>query len=87
MLRIETTTDGRHETFPLEGRLVGAWVDALRRAVSAAFERRASVSLDLDGVRFADDSGAALLSELLARGATIRKSSSFVAKLLETRES
>jgi ABC-type transporter Mla MlaB component len=47
----------------LEGRLAGPWVDELRRIGDEAFAQKKTLTLDLEGVRFADHHGIALLQE------------------------
>jgi|SRR5215467_5257880 len=53
--------------YHLEGRLVGPWVDELRRLGEEAFAQNKKLTLDLEGVRFADHHGVALLQELSQR--------------------
>ncbi len=86
MLRIEATATGSSELFALEGRLAGAWVEALRRAVADALERGRRIELDLSALHFADAAGAELLRDLIGRGARVKKSSSFITQLLQPRD-
>lgn len=68
MLRISMISDADEViTYHLEGRLVGAWVDELRRIGHEALAQKKSLTLDLEGVRFADHSGITLLQELSQR--------------------
>ena len=68
MLRISMISDSDEViTYRLEGRLVGAWVDELRRIGDEAFAQKKTLTLDLEGVRFADHSGITLLQELSQR--------------------
>ena len=84
MLRITPQPQDQVESFVIEGKLVGPWVDALRRAIEDAFKRSSCVELDLAGIRFATPAGARLLRELVARGATVLRSTHFVDELLRS---
>jgi ABC-type transporter Mla MlaB component len=53
--------------YHLEGRLVGPWVDELRRIGDQASAKKKTLTLDLEGVRFADHQGIALLQEFSQR--------------------
>ena len=86
MLRI-TKLDGNAAvpTLKLEGKLLGPWVDEVRRACyDLAIPGR--VQLDLAAVTFVDAAGARLLRELLRRGVSLVVCSGFVAALLEGEE-
>ena len=68
MLRISMISDSDEEiAYHLEGRLVGPWVNELRRIGDDAFAQKKTLTLDLEGVRFADHSGITLLQELSQR--------------------
>ena len=68
MLRISIISDSDQAiAYHLEGRLVGPWVDELRRLGEQAFTQNKRLTLDLEGVRFADHHGIALLQELSQR--------------------
>ena len=68
MLKISIISDSDQViTYHIEGRLVGPWVDELRRLGHEAFAQKKSLTLDLEGVRFADHNGIALLQELSQR--------------------
>ena len=68
MLRISIINDSDQViAYQLEGRLVGPWVDELRRLGDEAFAQKKTLTLDLQGVRFADQNGIALLQELSQR--------------------
>jgi ABC-type transporter Mla MlaB component len=54
-------------SYHLEGRLVGPWVNELRRIGDEAFAQNKTLTLDLEGLRFADQYGVALLQELSQR--------------------
>jgi len=68
VLRISIISDSDQAiAYHLEGRLVGPWVDELRRLGEQAFTQNKRLTLDLEGVRFADHHGIALLQELSQR--------------------
>lgn len=68
MLRISIISDSDQvSAYHLEGRLVGPWVDELRRIGDDALAQKKTLTLDLEGVRFADHHGIALLQELSQR--------------------
>jgi len=68
VLRISIINDSDQViAYQLEGRLVGPWVDELRRLGDEAFAQEKTLTLDLEGVRFADHNGIALLQELSQR--------------------
>lgn len=74
MLRISVQENANAVWLVLEGRLVGPWVDELKRVCQ---ERRACVAaaqmnIDLCGLTAMDTGGQQLLDELLQSGATIR---------------
>ena len=68
MLKISIISDSDQAiAYHLEGRLVGPWVNELRRIGDDAFAQKKTLTLDLEGVRFADHSGITLLQELSQR--------------------
>jgi len=68
VLRISIINDSDQViTCHLEGRLVGPWVNELRRIGEEAMAQKKTLTLDLEGVRFADHNGIALLQELSER--------------------
>lgn len=68
MLKISIINDSDQAIgYHLEGRLVGPWVDELRRLGDEAFAQKKTLTLDLEGVRFADHNGVALLQKLSQR--------------------
>lgn len=77
MLKITRITE--EGTLRVEGRLIGPWVDELAQACAGPVE---GMRLDLSGVSFVDDGGAALLRGLVARGAAVSACSGYVAALL-----
>lgn len=74
-------------TLRLEGRLTGVWVDELAREVERAMSGRATVTLNLDGLSFADHRGVALIRGAIERGARTRGGTEFIGRLIweETR--
>jgi ABC-type transporter Mla MlaB component len=73
--------------FALEGKLVGPWVDELRRLSQEALSQNKSVSLNLGKVWFVDANGAALLRDLAGRQVSQYNSSQFVSQQVkETRQ-
>lgn len=87
MLRITSEALGEVETLVLEGRLVGPWIEVLRRQIDHRSDPVLRIELDLSGLRFAEPAGAALLRELVERGWQVRRSSHFVEQLLRGEES
>ena len=68
MLKISIISDSDEViAYHLEGRIVGPWVDELRRIGDEAFAQGKALTLDLGGVRFADHNGIALLQEMSLR--------------------
>ena len=65
----------------LEGKLLHAWCDEVRRVCVEA-EEGSLTSLDLSGLSFVDRRGAELLQELLRQGVRVHACSPFVAELL-----
>jgi hypothetical protein len=76
MLRI-SRVDG---CLVVEGRIAGAWVDELAKAVGSRAETSA---VDVAGVGYVDPAGARLLRRLVAQGVAIRESSAYVAEILK----
>ena len=65
----------------VEGQLVGPWVEELRRATEDVLATGNAV-LDLQGLRFADREGVALLRRLRDAGLEMVGSSTFVTTLI-----
>lgn len=81
MLKItRIQSNGDAGTLRLEGRLVGPWVEELRRLAPAV------ARLDLTGVIWADRQGVALLRELARRGALIHGAAAFIERQLAESE-
>ena len=82
MLKITVSNQGssRH-IIRLEGKLLQAWVDEVRRFCVEA-EDGSLPGLDLSGLSFVDRRGAEMLQQLLRQGVRIHACSPFVAALL-----
>ena len=84
MLRINKRPSRRGGVaIALEGRLVGPWVDELRRVVDEAPNAR-DLTIDLRGVDFVDGEGVGLLRALRGAGLRLVGGSGFVGALLGT---
>lgn len=70
-------------TLQLAGRLVGEWVEELRRACEPILARGDSLAVDLSEVSFVDQAGVELLRWLRGREAVLSNCSGFVAELLK----
>jgi ABC-type transporter Mla MlaB component len=73
---------GEGVVLKLEGRLASAWVEELAREVGVAMGEGAPVTLDLDGLSFADARGVALIRAAVNRGARIVGGSEFIGALI-----
>jgi len=78
-LRISTKRDGGREVVMVDGRLGGDVVAELERVVA---ELSRPVSLDLAGLRSADEAGREALQALLARGVVVTGASPYFRLLL-----
>lgn len=84
MLRInKRRRNARTGGIALEGRLVGPWVDELKRVIDEEPEAR-RVTLDLRGLTFADGEGVTLLRALRDAGVRLVGGSDFVGALIGT---
>jgi hypothetical protein len=84
MLKITPVGPVNHSvTLLLEGRLVGPWVEELRRACEPALAGGRALNLHLADVEFAEPSGIAALIDLRSRGATFLDVPPFVAQQLK----
>jgi hypothetical protein len=82
MLRISVSEQAPScHIIKLEGKLLEAWVDEVRRHFVEAGEGSLP-SLDLSGVSFVDRRGVEMLQQLLRQGVRIHACSPFVAELL-----
>ena len=88
MLRIARVDDGASNsirTLKLEGKLLGPWVDELRRTCEELQTSPSGLRLNLAGVTFSDPAGIELLGDLIQRGATLDACSGFIEELLSRR--
>jgi len=69
--------------FQLEGKLVGPWVEELRRLSDEALSLQKNVSLDLERVWFVDSRGVTLLRDLAKRQVSEINCSQFVSQQLK----
>lgn len=83
MLRISTNHDSENLTLVLEGRLVGPWVNELRKEAKLALARAKPVTLDLEKLWFTDSGGVALLRELMACHVALIHCSTFISQQLK----
>lgn len=83
MLKIESIAAPRdRRTLRLEGRLIGPWVDELRRSCESVIAIGAPLALDLANVSFVDRDGAELLRTLETHHVVLLNCSGFVAEQL-----
>ncbi len=84
MLRITRLVgDDSVETLKLEGKLQGAWVVEALEACALPAAQASRTRLDLSGLTFADEEGAALLREMIRSGARVVGCSSYIAELIQ----
>ncbi len=87
MLKIVTVANGSGTaTLVLEGRLIGPWVEELRRCCEQTSSSSDGLTLDLGGVSFVDRGGLELLRSLADRRARLTNCSPFVTEQLRTPE-
>jgi hypothetical protein len=85
VLKITRVNDGASDSIPtlkLEGKLLGPWVDELRRVCEERHAPPSGLRLNLSGVTFIDPAGIKLLGDLIRRGATVSECTGFVDELL-----
>ena len=68
----------------LEGKLLGPWVDEVRKACIAGTDPSTRISLDLSALAFVDAAGERLLRDLIGRGSEVVACSGYVAELLRS---
>ena len=86
MLRIsENLTGDRIVAFRLEGRLVGPWVEELRRACESVLHQGGTLRLELTEVNYVDAPGLTLLFSLRERGVDLIGTRLFVHEQLKSR--
>jgi ABC-type transporter Mla MlaB component len=69
--------------FQLEGRLIGPWVEELRRLSDQALSQQKVISLDLEKVWFIDLQGVDLLRDLAKKRVTQINCSPFISQQLK----
>jgi anti-anti-sigma regulatory factor len=80
MLRIMESARG---DLRVEGRLTGAWVEALRRSCEEYVASGRPLTLDISDLAFVDRGGVDLLRALRTRGARLVNGSHFIVELLK----
>jgi len=70
------------KSLKLEGKLLGPWVDELRRVCEELHTPPSGLRLNLAGVTFIDPAGIKLLGDLIRLGAVISECTGFVDELL-----
>ena len=78
MLRIDTIEDAEGAVLRLEGRLIGPWVEEVRRSCRAALSQGGAVTIDLASVSFVDADGIVLLRELASPAVGLANATPFV---------
>jgi ABC-type transporter Mla MlaB component len=81
--RVDDTSDSI-PTLRLEGKLLGPWVDELRRVCEELHSSPGGLRLNLAGVMYIDPAGIKLLCDLIGRGATVSECTGFVDELLRS---
>ena len=66
----------------LEGRLAAAWVDEFARVIDREMSEGEPVTLNLDGLSFADERGVAAIRSAIERGARLAGGSNFIGALI-----
>jgi ABC-type transporter Mla MlaB component len=85
MLKIsEPGTPNHSVTLKLEGRVVGPWVEELRRVCEPILTKDCSLKLDLTEVSYVDAEGVAMLNGFKTRGAKLKNCSPFVEQQIKT---
>jgi ABC-type transporter Mla MlaB component len=84
VLKISIINDSEQAIeFQLEGKLVGPWVEELRKLSDQALSLQKNVSLDLERVWFVDSRGVTLLRDLAKRQVSELNCSQFVSQQLK----
>ena len=85
MLKISQAGTPNHSvTLKLEGRVVGPWVEELRRICEPLLAEARALKLDLTEVSYADAAGVAALNSLKSRGVPLKNCSPFVEQQINT---
>src|SRR5262249_14570530 len=84
MLRIVALErTGSRETLGIEGRVIGPWVDELRRSGEGGLASGVALTLDLTEVAFLERDGARLLKHLVDGGVMVVNCPAFVSEQLK----
>jgi hypothetical protein len=85
MLKISQAGNPNHSvTLKLEGRVVGPWVEELRRICEPILTEDRALKLDLAEVSYVDAEGVATLNGFKARGVKLKSCSPFVKQQIKT---
>ena len=85
MLRISQSGSSSSDiTLRLEGRVVGPWVEEVRRYCEKLLAEGRSLTLDVADVSFVDRDGVVLLHELQGRQVSLTRCSSFLLEQLRS---
>jgi hypothetical protein len=85
MLKISQAGTPNHSvTLKLEGRVVGPWVEELRRICEPLLAEDRALKLDMTEVSYADAEGVATLNSFKARGVKLKNCSPFVEQQVKT---
>ena len=88
MLRITWVAGARvAPLLKLEGKLLGSWVDEVRKACAEATAGSSRADLDLSAISLVDAAGVQLLRDLIRQGIGIAACSNYVAGLLHRENS
>lgn len=82
MIRVTRLDGALRTTLRVEGRLTRETVEELRMACEATLAQVTALQIDVDGLRFIDPAGVALLKAMERRGAGIAAAGGFVAAAL-----
>ena len=83
MLKItHLAEDNETVTLKLEGRIMGPWVNELRKEAELWLADGSQIVLDLSGVSFVDDEGSKTLKAIMNDGVQLRGCCMFLACLL-----
>ena len=83
MLKVTRVAEGKKTvTLKLEGRIVGPWVDELKRECEMCLAKRSKLTLDLSGVNFVDDQGIEALKAMMGDRVQLTGCSLFLSGLL-----
>ena len=85
MLKISQVGTPNHSlSLKLEGRVVGPWVDELRRICEPLLSEERSFTLDLGEVSYADAEGVATLNSFKSSGVNLVNCSPFLEQQIKT---